>query len=82
MYKKILAAINEHINSEVSARYALNLARTCNAKLILCFVAERDTPSSVIETAQNAMKRLFNEAEKQEVTTESPLPWHSLSLRN
>lgn len=71
MYKKVLAAVNEHINSEVSARYALNLAKACDAKLFLCFIAERDTPLSVIEKAEDAMKRLFIEAERQGIPVES-----------
>lgn len=71
MYKRILAAINEHINSEVSARYAINLAKVCDAKLFLCFIAERDTPVSVIEKAEDAMKRLFIEAERQGIPVES-----------
>lgn len=70
MYKNILAAVNEHINSEVSARYAINLARACNAKLFLCFIAERYMPVSVIGRAEDAMKRLFIEAEKQGITVE------------
>lgn len=71
MYKKILAAVNEHINSEVTARYALNLAKACEAKLFLCFIAERDTPVSVIEKAEDAMKRLFIEAERLGIPVES-----------
>ncbi|MFN3481151.1 MAG: universal stress protein [Thermodesulfovibrionales bacterium] len=71
MYKKILTAVNEHLNSEVTARYALNLAKACDAKLLLCFIAERDTPASVIEKAQDAMKRLFIEAERQGIPVES-----------
>lgn len=70
MYKKILTAINEHINSEITARYALNLARACNAKLLLCFIAERDLPISVIEKAQDAIKRIFIEADKQGISVE------------
>lgn len=71
MYRKILAAVNEHINSEVSARYALNLAKACDARLILCFIAEKDTPVLVIEKAEDAIKRLFIEAERQGIPVES-----------
>lgn len=71
MYKKILAAINEHINSEITAHYALNLARVCEAKLLLCFIAEKDASTLVIDKAQDAMKRLFIEAEKQGISVES-----------
>jgi len=41
MYKKILSAVNEHLNSEISARYALSMARVCRAKFYLCFIASR-----------------------------------------
>ena len=34
MYKKILTAVNEHLNSEVTARYAMNLARICGATVL------------------------------------------------
>jgi nucleotide-binding universal stress UspA family protein len=62
MYTKILAAINEHLNSEISARYALNIARACGAKLYICFIAEKGIPRSTFDRAEEAMKRLFNEA--------------------
>lgn len=64
MYKRILTAINEHLNSEVTARYAMNLARICEAKLYLCFVAEKGQPTVSINRAEEAMKRIFIEAEK------------------
>ncbi len=70
MYTKILAAINEHMNSEISARYALNLAKACGAKLHLCFVAEKDMSKSVFEKAEDTMKRLFLEAEKMDIPVE------------
>src|SRR4030042_6457214 len=62
MYKKILAAVNEHLNSEVSARYALRLAKACNAKLYICFIAEKDMSQHDKRTAEDAVNRLFNEA--------------------
>ncbi len=64
MYKKILSAVNEHLNSEVTAKYAINLARISEAKLYLCFVAESGMPISAINRAEEAMKRIFIEAEK------------------
>ena len=64
MYQKILAAINEHLNSEIAARYALYLAKTCQAKIYLCFIAEDNLPPSNFERAEDAMKRLFLEARK------------------
>lgn len=62
MYKKILAAVNEHLNSEVTARYALHLARACNAKLYICFIAEKGMSPHDKRTAEDAVNRLFNEA--------------------
>lgn len=71
MYKKVLSAVNEHLNSEIAARYALNLAKSCNARFYICFIAEKDMPQSVFEKAEDAMKRLFIEAEKMNVQVES-----------
>lgn len=71
MYKKILATINEHLNSEISAKYALSLAKVCSAKFYACFVAAKGSAESSIEKATNAMKRLFAEAEKQSTSCES-----------
>lgn len=71
MYRKILAAVNEHINSEVSARYALHLAKACGARFYTCFIARKDTSESSFSSAENAMKRLFLEAEKLDVSVES-----------
>lgn len=62
MYKKVLSAVNEHLNSEIAARYALNLAKICGAKLYLCFIAEKGISQQGISKAEDAIKRLFNEA--------------------
>jgi len=70
MYKKILAAVNEHMNSEVAARYALRLASVCNAKLYLCFVAEKGMSPHDKRTAEDALKQLFNEALALNIHTE------------
>ena len=64
MYKRILTAVNEHLNSEVTARYAISLAKICGAKLYLCFVAEKEMAASTIDRAEEAVKRIFIEAEK------------------
>ncbi|MBI5025429.1 MAG: universal stress protein [Nitrospirae bacterium] len=71
MYKKILSAVNESLNSEIAARYALNLAKTCNAKLYLCFVAEKGIKPEVFRRAEEAMQRLFLEAEEMDIRVES-----------
>ena len=70
MYRRILAAVNEHLNSEVVARYALHLARVCGAEFYLCFVTGKNTPPAVFDHAQEAMKRLFVEAEKTGIKAE------------
>src|SRR3990172_11026564 len=71
MYKRILSAVNEHLNSEVAARYALNLSRVCGAKLFICFIAGKDTPKPVFDRAEEAMKRLFVEAEEAGIAVEA-----------
>ncbi len=71
MYRKILAAVNEHLNSEVSARYAMHLAKACGAKLHLCFIADKKLSRAVFERAEEAMKRLFIRAEELDIKAES-----------
>ena len=71
MYSKILAAVNEHLNSEISARYALKLAKACGAKFYLCFIAEKGLSQSDFNRAEDAIKRLFIEAEKADIQAES-----------
>lgn len=71
MYKKILSTVNEHLNSEISARYALSLAKVCKAKFYICFIAQKGMPPFTIEKAEDAMKRLFIEAENMGIEVES-----------
>lgn len=71
MYKRILAAVNEHINSEVSARYAMQLARATGARLYICYIAEKGIPEKSLEAAEDAAKRLFNSAKDLGIDTES-----------
>ncbi len=71
MYKKILAAVNEHLNSEVAARYALNLARELQAKLYLCFVAEERLSPHAWREGEDAVRRLFHEARGLDIQAES-----------
>ena len=71
MYSKILAAVNEHLNSEISARYALKLAKACGAKFYLSFIAEKGLSQAGFNRAEDAMKRLFLEAEKMDIQVES-----------
>jgi nucleotide-binding universal stress UspA family protein len=71
MYTKILAAVNEYLNSEISAQYALNLAKVCEAKLFLCFIAEKNMPRSSFDKAEDAIKRLFIKAKDMNLQVES-----------
>ncbi|MDD5153760.1 MAG: universal stress protein [Desulfovibrionales bacterium] len=70
-YKKILSAVNEHLNSEIAARYAMNLARACAARFYLCFVAEKGMSGAGLDRAEDAMKRLFNAALAMDLPVES-----------
>lgn len=71
MYRKILAAVNEHLNSEVTARYALALAKHLDAKLYICFVAQKDMSQQDRRAAEEAMKQLFHEAMEMHIRAES-----------
>ena len=71
MYHNILAAVNEHSNSEVAARYAIHLARACRARLTLMFVAGSQVGLEAIRPAEAALERLFLEAGANQVEVES-----------
>jgi nucleotide-binding universal stress UspA family protein len=71
MYKKILTAVNEHLNSEITARYAMNLARVSEAKLYLCFIAERGLQTASLDRAEESMKRIFIEASGMDIRVET-----------
>ncbi|MBI5409476.1 MAG: universal stress protein [Nitrospirae bacterium] len=71
MYKRILAAVNEFTNSEVAARYASALAKSCQAKLFLAFVAEEKVDRDKLRHAESALERLFLEAEDSGVEVEN-----------
>jgi nucleotide-binding universal stress UspA family protein len=71
MYKKILAAVNEFTNSEMAARYAIVLAKACQARLSLVFVAEEGIGRDVFKNAESALKRLFIEAKGYNIGVES-----------
>ena len=70
MYKKILAAVNEHINSEVTARYALRLAKDLSARFYICFVAGKDMSQHERRSAEEAVNRLYSEALELDIQTE------------
>ncbi len=71
MYKKILAAVNEFTNSEITARYAIALAKSCKAALSLVFVAEDKLDKEVFRQVESAIERLFIEAEEHNVEVKS-----------
>lgn len=71
MYRKILAAVNEHLNSEVAARYALNLAKELHARLYFCFVAGKGMSQHDRRAAEDAVRRLSNEAVDLDIQAES-----------
>jgi len=71
MYKNILAAVNEYTNSEIAARYALALAKACQAKLTLLFVSKDPVDKDAIKKAESAIERLFIEAQEGGVEVES-----------
>lgn len=58
MYRKILAAVNEHVNSEIAARYALHLAKQANARIYFCSIGEKGIAGKDFRTAEEAVKRL------------------------
>jgi nucleotide-binding universal stress UspA family protein len=70
MYKKILAAVNEQVNSEVSARYAMHLAGAAGAKLYLCSIAEPGLPDGRFELAKAAARRLELRAQEAGIEAE------------
>lgn len=70
-YRRILAAVNEHINSEVSARFAIQMAKASGSRLYLCFVAEKPLPEDALHRAEAAVKRLFHRAQQLDVGVES-----------
>lgn len=71
MYRRILAAVNEHTNAEVAAHYALALAKSSGAKLSFVFVAQAEQHRDSLRRAEAALERLFIEAEQQGIAVES-----------
>lgn len=71
MYRNVLSAVNEFTNSEVAARYAIALAKSCNAKLSLVFVASSGVSHDAFRQAEAALERLFLDAQGQGIDVES-----------
>jgi nucleotide-binding universal stress UspA family protein len=62
MYRKVLAAVNEYVNSEVAGQYAKQLAKQAGAKLYLCSIAAPGQNGKSIDLAKAAAKRLLHTA--------------------
>ena len=73
MYRNILATVNEFTNSEISARYAIALARSCRAELTFLFVSKDALDANALRHAEAALGRLFSEAEASGVAARSVL---------
>lgn len=71
IYRRILAAVNEHVNSEAAARYALEIARYTKGKIYFCSIAERSVPERLFRRAEEAVLRLFHRARELSVEAES-----------
>lgn len=71
MYKKILAAVNEHINSEASARYATELAKVTGSRIYFCTVADDSMSEAALRHAEEALNRVFNRANDADVKAKS-----------
>lgn len=84
MYDIILAAVNEYSNSEAAARYAIGLAQSCEARLVLIFVAAEGADLESLRRAEAALERLFLEASAKNVDVESVIkkgdPFHQISV--
>jgi len=70
MYRAILAAVNEHVNSEIAARYAKQLARITGARLFICSVHESGQSEHSFELAREAAKRIQHAAREVGVDAE------------
>jgi nucleotide-binding universal stress UspA family protein len=73
MYKKVLVAVNEHLNSEVSARYALQFAQQANARIYICSIASSGLSDKAFQVAEEAVRRLSLRAEELGVKSECVL---------
>jgi nucleotide-binding universal stress UspA family protein len=70
MYRKILAAVNEHLNSEVAARYALSFAKQANAGICFCSIADKGLSDKAFGSAEAAIRRLSLRAEELNVRSD------------
>jgi nucleotide-binding universal stress UspA family protein len=71
MYKKVLAAVNEHLNSEAAARYAIHFCKAAGSRLWFCHVRESGFSEEADALAAEAVKRLLRSAHEAAVEAES-----------
>jgi nucleotide-binding universal stress UspA family protein len=70
MYKRIVAAVNEHTNAEISAKYAIAISKECQSALSIVFVSREGLDREIFHRAESAAERLFVEAEAQGIDVE------------
>lgn len=71
MYKTVLVAINEHLNSEIAGRYALHFAKEAGARIILCSIARMGEHDSTVQAVDASMRRLSERASELDIPHES-----------
>ncbi len=71
MYRRLLAAVNEHLASEIAARYCLELARVTGGKVYLAYIAEKGISGKDLDLAQKAIRRLFLQAKEMNISVEA-----------
>jgi len=69
MYRKVLAAVNEHVNSEVAARYAMHLARAAGPNSSSTPSGSR-TDGGGLRARRDASKRLQHHAREIDIDAE------------
>jgi nucleotide-binding universal stress UspA family protein len=65
--------VNEHLNSEIAARYAIEFAKSANARIFFCSIAPKGIAEKDFETATEAVKRLSAHAEVLGLRTDTVL---------
>ena len=71
MYKRILTAVNEHLNSEIAARYAMNLAKGCWRQTVSLLCCRKGQQVPIFDRAEEAMKRIFIDAKEMAIDVEA-----------
>jgi nucleotide-binding universal stress UspA family protein len=61
-YRTIIAVINEHSGSTVTARYALALAASCKARLVLYAAHTENTSEAILHHTERHQEHLFTAA--------------------